>query len=136
MSSTENKKIIHRFLEEISSQRKSDIFDQIFHPDSTDHLKGALSFYLVLTGFPDFHLNLEHMIADDDNVTVLATFNGTHKGTCMGIPATGRGVTGRVAFNFRLSNHKIVESWAEFEPWGLMQQLGITTIANTPNLVA
>jgi predicted ester cyclase len=124
MSLAQNKTIVRRFLEEVYNQRNPAVTDHYADASSADHLKGVLAFNLVLSAFPDARLTIEHMIAEREHVTVLSTFSGTHRGEFMSVPPTGKGVTGRVAFNFRLTDGTIVESWAEFEPWGLMQQVG------------
>jgi predicted ester cyclase len=65
------------------------------------------------------------VLAEGDLVTVLATYTGTHRRTFMGVPATDTGVTGRIAFAYRISGGRIRETWTEIEPWGLLQQLGV-----------
>ena len=131
--SSENKAIVRRFLEEVLNERNLMALEQYVSADAADHLNGSMAWYLVLSAFPDFRLTIEHMIADGENVTVLASFSGTHRSSLMGIAPTGKGVTSRVAFNFRVAEQKIVESWMEFEPWGLMQQVGVSPLAKVPH---
>lgn len=135
MSQSQNNKVIVRhFLDAVFNRRDSAILDRYAEEDVVDHLPGTLAFYLVLSAFPDARISIDHMVAEGEHVTVLSQFQGTHQGTFMSIPPTGKGVTGRVAFNFRLIDGKIAETWTEFEPWGLMQQMGIQfkMPANTP----
>src|SRR6267378_1058985 len=50
---------------------------------------------------------------------------GTHKGALMGIPPTGKrvSVAGTVITHFR--DGKQVESWANYDQLGMLQQLGV-----------
>lgn len=129
MSSDENKRIVRRLLDEILTRRDFAAAAGYFADDVTDHVTGSLTTCLTLAAFPDFQLTTEHMIAEDDIVTVLATFTGTQHGELMGLAPTQRGVTGRLALGFRLVDGTIVETWAEIEPWGLLQQLGAPALA-------
>jgi predicted ester cyclase len=49
---------------------------------------------------------------------------GTHQGTFMGIPPTGKRVKVSGIDIFRLTGGKIVERWAEIDTPGMLQQIG------------
>jgi steroid delta-isomerase-like uncharacterized protein len=78
----------------------------------------------VVTGFPDVHLHVEQLIAQDGLVAARLTVRGTHQGPFMGVPATGRAVTVDVMDVYRLEGGKIAEEWAVMNTMGLLQQLG------------
>lgn len=122
-----NKAIVREFLQSTLAG-DSGAGDSLLHPAASHVLKGSLAFYLALAAFPDAELSIEHMVEEGDTVTVLCTYTGTHGRPLMGVEGSGTGVTGRVAFNFRVSEGSIAETWAEFEPWGLMKQLGISPL--------
>ena len=42
------------------------------------------------TGFPDYHFDLVHLIAEDDLVAALIPFSGTHTGPVLDLAPTGR----------------------------------------------
>ena len=46
------------------------------------------------TAFPDSYWKVEEQLADGENVLTRFTWTGTHKAEFLGIPATGRGVSG------------------------------------------
>lgn len=121
---SQNKAVAQRFLEEVLNAKRYDAAGDFLGAGATDHFTGSATALLTLSAFPDYQLSLEHMIEEEDLVTVLATFTGTHAHQFMGIAPTHKGVTGRVAFSFRMSEGRIVETWTEIEPWGLLQQLG------------
>jgi len=127
--SDDNKRLARRFLDEVLNGRDLAAAPAFFTEDATNHFAGSMTTYLALAAFPDFRLTVEHMIAEGDIVTVLATFTGTHSGEFVGLAPTGTGVTGRAAFAFRIRDGRIATTWAEIEPWGLLQQLGAPAVA-------
>jgi hypothetical protein len=55
-----------------------------------DGLKRGYSELLI--AFPDLHVTVEDLIAEGDKVVAFKTLRGTHRGTHLGIPATGKSV--------------------------------------------
>jgi len=78
---------------------------------------------LYLAAFPDFRVTVENIIAEADKVAVRWTVNGTHLGSLMGIPPTGRAVTFTGMTIHRLADSKIVENWWTYDALGMMQQI-------------
>jgi steroid delta-isomerase-like uncharacterized protein len=73
----------------------------------------------------DFAFTIDDQIAQGDRVCTRWTWNGTHKGDFMGIPASGKKVsmTGTCIQRFT-ADEKITEAWWEYDRLGLMAQLG------------
>jgi predicted ester cyclase len=44
------------------------------------------------SGFPDYHFDLIHLVAEGDMVAALMPFSGTQRGPVLDLPATGRAV--------------------------------------------
>jgi predicted ester cyclase len=65
----------------------------------------------LFSGFPDLHVNIEHILAENNIVLVFPNFVGTHKGEFNGRPPTNKPVTIRSADLYRIENAKIVEHW-------------------------
>jgi steroid delta-isomerase-like uncharacterized protein len=80
---------------------------------------------MFLRAFPDTRMTVEQQVAEGDNVVTRWTAQGTHKGELMGIPATGKQVTITGITIDRIVAGRIVESWDEFDQFGMMQQLGV-----------
>jgi predicted ester cyclase len=118
-----NKDLARAFLERVLDAKDYGAAGRYLSVDALDHFNGSATAAFALAAFPNYRLQLEHIVGEDDIVTVLATFSGTHTREFMGLPPTGRGVTGRVAFTFRVAEGRIAETWTEIEPWGLLQQL-------------
>jgi predicted ester cyclase len=64
-------------------------------------------------------------IAEEEQVTVRFTFSGTHQGTLMGIPPTGKQVRVPAILIARLVNGKFVEGWINYDGLGMLQQPGV-----------
>ena len=73
--------------------------------------------------FPDLSFTVEAIIAEGNMVAERATLRGTHLGKFMGVPATGKRVTGTMmAFN-KFADGKVVERGRIINVFGLMRQI-------------
>jgi predicted ester cyclase len=82
--------------------------------------RGCMSYF---DAFPDLHVSLEELIAEDDRVFVRSTVTGTHDGEYKGIAPTGRNVATDCAEVYRLADGKIVGYWCLMNVAALMRQL-------------
>ncbi len=134
MSAEENKALVRRDLEEVWSQGKLDVIDEIFAADYVGHMPGSPDIHgpeedkqyvtIYRIAFPDMQLTIEEMIAEGDKVAVRWTFTGTHKGELMGIPPTGVQVAMTGISIGRFAGGKFVEGWDYADALGMFQQLG------------
>ncbi|MDN3024582.1 ester cyclase [Streptomyces sp. S.PB5] len=73
----------------------------------------------------DFGFTIHEQIAQGDRVCTRWTWNGTHNGDFMGIPASGKRVTMTGTTIHRCATDgKIAEGWWQYDRLGLMAQLG------------
>jgi steroid delta-isomerase-like uncharacterized protein len=79
----------------------------------------------LFVGFPDMQQSIETIVAEDREVAMRHQLTGTQTGDFLGIPPTGKQVTGNGVRFFRISAGKIVETWYDINLLGLMQQLGL-----------
>lgn len=142
MSAEENKSIVCRFFEEGPSKGNLDIADELLSPDFTMHAPlpaspGIKGINEVITtcraAFEHLNVTVEELIAEGDNVVARFTAHGIHKGSFMGLSATGKPITMTGIEIFRIKDGKIVELWAEANLLGLMQQLGISPSPENQN---
>jgi steroid delta-isomerase-like uncharacterized protein len=91
-------------------------------PDREGYKKFATMHH---TGFPDFDVKVEDVVAEGDKVARRVTWTGTHKGNYMGIAPTGKQVKVTVITIERIEGGKIAEQWGEADMLGLIQQLGV-----------
>lgn len=73
--------------------------------------------------FPDLRINVLDVFGAGDKVTVLAHFEGTHRGEFQQFEATGRRVGFRSIEVYRMEGDKIAEEWVAPDLVGLMRQL-------------
>ncbi len=134
MPAEENKAIARRGYEAIN-QNNLDALDEIVASDITDHdpapgqapgLEGVKQYFSSLhAAFPDFHMEVEDMIAEGDKVVARISWSGTHQGEFMGIAPTGNRVEVSGIDIVRITDGKVVERWGNFDDLGMMQQLGV-----------
>jgi steroid delta-isomerase-like uncharacterized protein len=133
-----SKEIVQRIFTEIFSQGKLDAADELFTPEFVPHivnplpgqpLRGpeAVRWYarVLRHAFPDLHVSVEHMIAEDDVVASRVTWTGTHTGQFVYLPPTGKRIKVEGITMERVANDKLVEHWGEWNQAELMLQLGI-----------
>src|SRR5262249_39446424 len=77
----------------------------------------------VRRAFPDFHNQVEEIIAEGDRVVARLTYTGTHQGELFGVAATGRKVSYAGVAIFRIAGAAIAEGWVLGDLHGLIQQL-------------
>ena len=135
----QNKAIVRKFFEVGPSKGDLAAADALLAPDFAVHTPfpemgpGIQSINTIITTCRDaFHgltVTIHDMIAVDDRVTVRFVAHGTHQGTFMGLPPTGKPIALSGIEIFRIQDGKIAELWGEANLMGLMQQLGILPAA-------
>jgi steroid delta-isomerase-like uncharacterized protein len=73
---------------------------------------------------PDLNISIKEIIGEGDWVMARMTMQGTHKGTFLGIPATGKKIEAGGMIACRFAGGKFAEFWAYHDELTLMQQLG------------
>ncbi|MEU1199981.1 ester cyclase [Streptomyces sp. NPDC005813] len=113
-----------------------DTLDTVVAPDSVDHdpapgqVQGPDGYKAMFgelrTAFPDLHVEVEHLLATDDELAFAYTITGTHLGPIRGHPATGKKVSYRGMQISRFdSDGKLVERWGSSDELGMLRQLGL-----------
>jgi steroid delta-isomerase-like uncharacterized protein len=129
-----NKALMARFIEQVWNRGNLAAADELFHPDHTSPSAPTLppgpeGTKIIATAFrnafPDFHMTIEQIAAEDDRVAARFVETGTHQGELFGIPPTGKQVKFSEIGILRIADGKIVESWYDVDMLGLMGQLGV-----------
>lgn len=110
-----------------------DAFDDLVDSNSVDHdpapgqqpgPEGYKVFFTEMrTAFPDLHVDVETLVADDDQVAFAYTLTGTHQGTFRGHEATGKSVKVRGMQISRFAEGKMTERWGSSDEIGILTQL-------------
>ena len=132
MSTEENKANSRRLIERIN-QGDLAVIDELCTPNHVSHNPPLIThgpeeykqtFSMLLTAFPDLHFTIEDQLAEGDKVATRYAWRGTHKGTFMGMPPTGKHVTVTGISISHWVDGKSDEVWTNLDSLGLLQQLG------------
>lgn len=134
MSTEGNKLVVRQFIEEVLNKRNVEAAGEYFAEDMVELVPfpgqgpGLAGLKEVLRGlhaaFPDMHWTIEEQIAEGDQVMSRFTWSGTHSGSFMGMPATGRRVSVWGMVIDRLAGGKVKETRLLMDGLGMMRQLG------------
>lgn len=136
MTTHDNAATFRRWFDEGCSQGNINLADELYSPDYVTHsvgpdlpptLEGLKLFIRALReGIPDMQCPMHDVVAEGDRVAGRFTLRGTHRGTLLGIPATGRpiDIPAMVFARFDAAG-KWVEDWANMDQLVLMRQLGV-----------
>jgi steroid delta-isomerase-like uncharacterized protein len=113
-----------------------DSYPKYVHADVVTHLAGYPEPFRGIdavmewarryqAAFPDLHIEVDELHVDGDSVTVRWTSRQTHKGTYIGIPATGKQASINALQLLHFDAGKVRETWIMFDPLRVMQQLGV-----------
>jgi steroid delta-isomerase-like uncharacterized protein len=140
MSVEQNKALVRRSVEEFYNRENVnvDVVDEIYAADFVSHdpagfkaggmeqLKQLMT--SIYAAFPDFHLDIDELIAEGDKVVKRFTIHCTHQGEFMGVPPTGKAITFSGTDTYRIAGGEIAEEWADINWLGFMQQLGVVPL--------
>ena len=135
MSIKENKVLATRIVEELINKNNPAIANEIFAADFVNHnpqfgvtpdLEGLkLMIALLHQGFPDIHLTIEDMIAENDKVVLRIRSTGRHTGEFLGIQPTTRSIDSHQISIIRIEEGKVRERWNVTDQLEVMRQLGL-----------
>ncbi|MDX1745765.1 MAG: ester cyclase [Halobacteriales archaeon] len=134
-----NKDLIRGVYEAINERRDGDLSalyssDCVIHagPGATGVLSGregiAQQTRVTREAFPDITATIEAMIAEEDLVTARVSYDATHQGEYLGVPATGNDVRFEGTNVFRIEAGEIAEVWPMIDTLGVLQQLGVSEL--------
>lgn len=135
--SEQYKALARRAIEEVWNQGKLNVVDEltastaIFHDANVPGGKftgpeGFKQFVQIYrNAFPDVRLTINDQIAEGDKVVTRWTATGTHKGQLMAIAPTNKHTTVTGINIDRYQSGKVVEAWASYDMFGMLQQLGV-----------
>lgn len=124
-----NKAVIQRFYEEVVNQKHMDALGELFDANLVIHdldygadNTGDLG-EMLLTGLPDVKVTISLWVVQDDLVTAVATYRGTHTGEFIGVAPTGNPVTFSLIDIFRVKDGKAIELWHNVPVADEMEQI-------------
>ena len=135
MSTAENKQTMQRLTAEFFNDGDQAFMDQWFSPNFVNNnppagmpgnREGFEQYVMVLhSAFPDLHIVIDQLIAEDQTVAAYLTATGTHQGQFWGAEPTGKSVSISTIWMARFADGKIAEWWSTWDWWSVMQQIGV-----------
>lgn len=119
--------------ETLFNRKELGALETFFTEDFVDHAAGSgekdRSQYrddcaAIVDAFPDLHISCDEVIAQGDKVAKRFTATATHTGPFLGLPASGRPISIRGMYMYRIRDGRICEQWRVADMLGLMQQVG------------
>jgi len=142
MSTEANTAQLQRLADEVLTRHNLAALDEIFHADYVEDEtppgmgpgREGLRQWLAswIAAFPDVRWTVEEQIADEDMVWSRSIWQGTHQGSFLGIPPTGKNVAVAAWTIDRFTDGKIAESRIIMDTLGMMQQLGVIPAPAAP----
>ena len=127
--------IARRFNDEVISQGKVEVIDEIVADDFVEHQampgmpegKDALRAFTEMfrAAFPDLKVETLATAVDGDEVWVQSRMTGTHQGDFNGIAPTDKQVDVLMFDRIRMRDGKAVEHWGVSDDLAMMTQLGV-----------
>ena len=90
---------------------------------TTAHQSFINAVSMFRTAFPDQRTVVDAQVAEGDRVATRWHMTGTHKGPFMGVEPSGKLVEVTGIFFDTVQDGQIVETWANYDLYGLMQQI-------------
>ena len=133
----ENENLIHRYYADLWNRWDDAVVDEIIAPDirfrgslgvtvsGRDGFRGYVA--RVRAAFPDFHNQVDELLAEGGGVMARLTYSGTHLGELYGAAPTRKRIEyGGIAF-FRIFKGQITSGLVYGDTIGLMRQIGAAT---------
>ena len=128
-----HKALIRRYYEELWNAWDAAAIDELIAPDI--EFRGSIGRVVhgieefrdyvaqIRAAFPDFHNEIEELIAEDDRVVARLTYSGTHRGAILGLAATGKRIRYDGIAIFTIRDGKIVRAFVLGDVDALKRQL-------------
>lgn len=136
-----NKTIVREFIDALYTRGDLSAVDRYLAEDYVDHNPPMgvspdregwrTAGRMIRAACPDWHSDLHRLVAEGDIVAEHFTASGTHLGTLLGVPPTGRTLTLRGVNIFRIADGLVAERWAQLDDLGMMTALGVVRVADS-----
>jgi predicted ester cyclase len=131
-----NKALVRRLIEEGFNRGDLDAVDEIVSPDVVTHdpiildapsgadsIRGGIE--MIHRAFSDVEVRILDMVAEGDRVVTFLRMSGVNTGDYRRGGATGKPVSFRAFFIWRVRDGLLVENWGVADRFDALQQLGI-----------
>ena len=129
------KALMKRFNDEVMSQGKMDVIDELVSEDIVEHAAppgvppnrdGVKMFVKTFRdAFPDMKATTVAVVVEGDEAWMQSTITGTHKGEFIGMAPTNKKFEITAFDRVKFKDDKAVEHWGAEDDMGMMTQLGL-----------
>jgi hypothetical protein len=121
-----NKAVVRRLVNEVLNGGHLEVIDELYAPELAPAARRWIAPFRL--SFPDLHMEIQELIAEDDKVVGRFTCSATHLGAWLGHPPTGRRFerVDEVAI-FRFRDGKILHAWSLEDTHERLRQLGLAS---------
>ena len=124
MSDLDPKKVVRRFVEEVMNHGNLNVLEDLYSPRLAAAARGWVEPFLA--SFTDVRMRIVELVAEGETVVGRFACSGTHTGTWLGHPPTGRRFTNVAeVYFFRVVDGRIVRAWGLEDTTDRSHQLGL-----------
>jgi steroid delta-isomerase-like uncharacterized protein len=141
-----NVELMKRWYREVWREARNETIFELIAPRASLHgqtgpaeeIKGPEGFLAfaqrIREAFPDTEVAVEDVFCVGDKVAVRWVATGTHTGSGMGVPPSGKRISISGMTIARILEGKIVEGWDSWDRLGMLEQIGVYAPPETPVL--
>jgi predicted ester cyclase len=118
------KDAVRRWVAEMVGEGDLDVADELFSPDLAASARQWVAPFRA--SFSDVRMQVVALVAEGDQVAGRFRCSGTHTGTWLDHPPTGRRFDVDEVYFFRVDGDRIVEMWGLEDTAERLRQLGLT----------
>lgn len=129
-SMQENKRVVRMLYETSLNDRDFELIEDIIDEDYTG-IRGGTgpagfleTVRPIIEALPDIQWTIEDLIAEENNVVIRWSLQGTHTGTFRGYPPSQAQITNHGIAIYQLADGKITRVWIQTDRLGFLQQIG------------
>ena len=124
LTATDPKAVVRRLIDEVLNAGRIEVVDELYTPAMAARSRAWIEPFLA--SFSDVRMEVVELVAEGDTVVGRFRCSGTHTGTWLGHPPTGRrfeDVDEVYVFHFR--NGRIASAWGLEDTVVRLRQLGL-----------
>jgi predicted ester cyclase len=124
VSDPDPKNVVRRLIDEVMNHGNLSVIEDLYSPRLAPAARRWVEPFLA--SFTDVRMRIVELVAEGETVVGRFACSGTHTGTWLGHPATGRRFTDVAeVYFFRVVDGRIVRAWGLEDTADRLRQLGL-----------
>jgi steroid delta-isomerase-like uncharacterized protein len=125
MTNSDRKQVVRRLIDDVMNHQDLDALDKLYDPKLAPAARRWIEPFFA--SFSHVRMRIVELIAEEETVVGRFACSGTHTGTWLGHPATGRRFTDVAeVYFFRIADGRITRAWGLEDTSERLRQLGLT----------